>query len=289
VEKALRSAAEDFFDRSPSTRSMPEDEIRELNRQVLAQDPNEREDTVYPDNSVHKVAFEPETERYGGPERLPGSLDLFNASSLEALCFHRDMAERPRSRQLTGGLRILLRQAWGLTGAPDRLLHLAGYAQREWGEWMEPILTRGDRNFAAQEEKLTSMVRRELTELDQGADRSAPGSRGWLAEAARRFAAAIEAVDDSTCDRIRWSHLHTTANRLDFSNVEEVYLSRLLTRSLERIAAREAELWEGLGRGRRSSRPPTRSTPESLADLLEPFVTGGQAVSSVGLAGASRS
>lgn len=271
VEEAVLRAAEDFFRRRPSTLSVPEEEIRKRNENILAHDPHETDDAVYPDNSVQIAGFRPETGRYGGPERLSVSLDFFTASSLEALSFHRTCAELPRSRRLTGALRILLRQSWGLAGAGDHLVALAGYAQRDWGPWMEPILDRGDEGFKEQEDQLVALVSSDLGSLERGADASAPGAVGWLPEAARRLAGSIGDVEQALGDQIRASHLHMTANRLGLTNPEEVYLSRLLTRSLERVEERDPDFWSRLGSGRWRGTSPASA---SLADWVEPFVTG---------------
>lgn len=271
VEGAVRRAADELFRRRPSERSVPEEELRERNRQILAHDPNETDDVVYPDNSVQVVGFHPETGRYGGPERLSVSLDFFTASSLEALSFHRVCAEQPRSRQLTAALRVLLSLAWGLSGTADQLVDLAGYAQRERDPWTEAIVDRGDQAFDAQEEQLVALASSDLGDLEQGADAAAPGERGWLPEAARRFVASISDAGRPPEDQVLVSHLHMTANRLGLTNPEEVYLSRLLTRTLERVEERDPELWERVG----TARPHPRSSDGSLAAWVEPFVTGG--------------
>lgn len=270
VEGAVRRAAEELFRRRPSERSLSEEELRERNRQILAHDPNETDDAVYPDNSVQVVGFDPETGRYGGSERLSVSLDFFTASSLEALSFHRLCGEQPRSRQLTAALRVLLGLAWGLSTTADQLVELAGYAQRERDPLVEAVLDRGDQAFAGQEEQLVAVASSDLGDLEQEADAGAPGKRGWFPEAARRFVASI-AAGTPPAGQVLVSQLHMTANRLGLTHPEEVYLSRLLTRSLERVEEREPELWRRLG----TARPQRESLDgDSLAAWVEPFVTG---------------
>ena len=271
VEEAVRCAADELFDRQPSSRSVPDEEIRKLNEGILANNPHETDDAVYPDNSVQVARFQPETERYGGPDRLPVSLDLFTASSLEALCFHRACAELARSRRLTAALRVLLHLSWGLSAGADQLVGLAGQAQREWGPWMERILERGDQAFEGQEERLVALVSSDLGALEGEADATAPGRMGWLPEAARRLVVSIGPVDPAVAHGIYWSHLHMTGNRLGLANPEEVYLSRLLTRSLEQVKKREPELWHRLG-SVRSYRESLAAA--SLAAWVEPFVSG---------------
>jgi hypothetical protein len=271
VEKAVCAAARELFDRRPSTRSVPQEKILRVSQQIVANDPSETDDTVYPDNFVQVTGFQPETERYGGSTRLSASLDFFTASSLEALRFHRAGAERPRARRLTAALRTLLGQCWGHSESADRLVDLASYAQREWGPWMDPILNRGDKVFEGHEDQFVALASSGLEGLERGADATAPGGEGWLAEATRRFGLSLGVVDRALADGIQGSHVHMTGNRLGLANAEEVYLSRLLTRALEGVEERDPELWSRLGCGFRRWEA---STSISLGEWVEPFVTG---------------
>src|SRR4029077_5923659 len=110
---ALHRSAQRFLNVAPSTRSLVEEAIRKSNEHILASDPHELDDSVYPDNSFRLVPFRPEIERYGGPLLARASLDYFTLSNVTALEFLARHCNAPRSAQLAYAFRLLLQQALG--------------------------------------------------------------------------------------------------------------------------------------------------------------------------------
>ena len=85
VREIVRRQAESFLRAHPSPAAMPEEEVQRLNELNRSRDAGEPDDEVLPDNTVLEVPFRPETQRYGGLDLLPRSLDFFALSSVRAL------------------------------------------------------------------------------------------------------------------------------------------------------------------------------------------------------------
>lgn len=224
----LSSAAKEFFDRCPSSESLPEEAIRATNRALLAGDPQEEEGAVYPDNSLRIFPTRFEVQRYGGPELLEHSLDFFAISSVQSLLFLMERGEEPWARQLPYALRLLARQAWGLAGNAEELLAFLEFPMPAWREPMAPVLARGDQIFEQRPGVFTDLLASELRET---AATPAPGTLAAFTLAAQ--ALTWEIRDASAADRwrIATSQMHMTANRLGLKNREEVYVSRLMWRA----------------------------------------------------------
>jgi hypothetical protein len=231
VRDAVTQAAAVFFARWPSTRRVTDDEIRARNQLVLASDPGEADDGIYPDNSLRQCEFRPETQRYGGAALLGHSLDFFAVSSVHALHFLAEHGDKPRARQLPMILRLLFSQAWGLAWDEDSLLAILAYAETYWGDPIRPLLDRGDRLFAERPALYCQMLHREREELL--ASRPSGTTLPSLAEAGARLTSALRAAEPATRQSIAMSQLHMTANRLGLGNAEECYLGRLLRRAVE--------------------------------------------------------
>jgi hypothetical protein len=241
VREALAAAAEPFFARHPSTASIPDETIRRINRTILATDPMEKDDAVYPNHSLQELPFRPETERYGGPEWLDCSLDFFTFSSLEALRFLTGHAAAPRGQQMTAISRILIRQALGFAAAPEELFALLEYPMETWGGPLSDFVARGDAAFQRQRDSLRELLREEM-------ERFLSDSLPAAFAPARRFRWEIRTAGEKTLRLIASSQMHMTANRLGLANPEEVYLSRLLSRTARALADTDPGLWRNLER-----------------------------------------
>ncbi len=256
----LASAAESFFARQPSASSIPHDTIRRINKTILATDAMEREEAIYPNHSLHEIAFRPEVERYGGPELLGHSLDFFAFSSLEALRFLADHVAGPRGRQMTAISRILIRQGLGFAEAPNELLSLLEYPMETWGTPLNDFVKRGDEAFQRQRDYLRGLLREEV---ERFLSNPLPASFG----PACSFRWEIRTAGEKMRRCIKSSQMHMTANRLGLSNPEEVYLSRLLSRTARELADSDPGLWHLLEQclDERSRNP---ATPSRLPELL---------------------
>jgi len=269
VDQAVRRAAEQFLGGSPSTAVLDPEALRRQTLAMLALDPHETDGSVYPDNFLLAVPFRPETQRYGGPHLLPVSLDFFAVSSTAAIDFLARFHEEPRSRQLLLALSLLLGQALCFAADEAELLALLGYGVESWGEAAPAILSKGDRVFASQREAFCQILRGAISDRLLAPD--APEDTGsLLAEAARRLSRAVGPGDPPTRRRIGFSQLHMTATRLGLGNLEEAYISRLLSSAAEAALADDPEtrslLLSLLGTGLENGRS---AVPDcSLQDLL---------------------
>ena len=237
VAAILERDAAVFLARHPSTATWSEDKILRQNRTLLAHDREEEDCGIYPDNTFLPVPPRFEIERYGGPALLGASLDFFALSSLFVLRFLALHAVTPPARRLPVILRILARQAFGLATDGDDLLGLLAYA----GGSPAPLASfalRGDQVFETRKETFRTLLAAEVGALAQGPSLET--------EAARRLRRAIAGADAAIRQRIVWSQMHMTANRLGLLNPEEVYISRLLWRSVRDLADRSPGLWRDL-------------------------------------------
>jgi hypothetical protein len=234
IQSRVEVAAAAFFDACPSMTPKAEAEIRENNRRILATDPNEHDDAIYPDNSLQTVPFRPEVDRYGGPALLDHSLDFFAASSASCLEFLASHQGMPWSRRSPHVFRLLARLALGFARDVGELSAILDYPTVTWGDSMAAIAAEGDRVFERNRRSFHQLFRAAIDDLFKPV--SSPDT-----ERARALAWAISEAPLSTRRTILTSHLHMTANRLGLSNVEEVYLGRILWRAAaEALAANPA-------------------------------------------------
>jgi hypothetical protein len=234
VEAHLKEAAAEFFKLWPSKTSLADDLIRRNNIAILKDALLEDDDAVYPDNSLQSFEFRPESERYGGDSLFDASLDFFALSSTLALRFVETHGEMPWGKQLPVIAAILARQAWGLAANKEELLELVDYSKTFWGDTPSDIAAKGDRAFARQAETFLGMFRHRFQESND------------LAEGAHHLSKAISSAAPAIRRRILHSHMHLTANRLGLQNREEIYLCRILLRSLERLLESDPRLSDKL-------------------------------------------
>jgi hypothetical protein len=226
VVAAVDTRAQDFLASRPSTSKLDPEAVLRFNKRVLANDANELDDSVYPDNSLLAFPFRPEIERYGGPDLWRDSLDLFAVSSSTALDLLHAYGGEPRSRLLALAFRVLACQALSFAEDEDDLITHCLYAVDLWGNQMPRVLEKADRVLGEQRGTFERLFERELNLLEtQGASEDA---KAQLGEAVRSLAWNVRRAGRDVRQRIGTSQLHMTANRLGLSNAEEVYLSRIL-------------------------------------------------------------
>ena len=239
VEEKVRAAASSFLARWPSTESRDEETIRRINRTILANDPHEHEDAIYPDNHLMAAPFRPEVERYGGWALLPRSLDFFAVSSVKALRFCTRHADATRARQLSFACRLLARQLGSFAADDEEAFAVlaAFIASRK----LAPILPYGDRAYEERRDNFLSLLTVEFEAL------STPQVASDLDDAASRQLSweAREADAETRC-RIGASQLHMTANRIGVTNAEEVYLGRILERATQDLATTQPIWWRSV-------------------------------------------
>lgn len=239
VAEAAEGQARSFLATRPSTSNLTQLSILRVNQQLLASDPNEIDDSVYPDNTFLPFPFRPEIERYGGPELWGDSLDFFVLSSATVLELLREHAGEPRSRHVMLAFRALAGQALSFARDDEDLIVLLRYAVDLWGGRMPQAMEKADRVLTEKRKIFDQLFERELDlflNRPGAAVAAREKARTQLNEGARRLAWIIRGADRSVHQRIGTSQLHMTANRLGLSNAEEVFLSQILTRlASERI------------------------------------------------------
>lgn len=235
IDGTVRREAAGFFARWPSDTRLSDDEIRRQNRGFATNDPACPMDTVYPNNSMAELPFEPELERYGGPARLQDSLNFFCVSSAHVLQLAAQAEPASRSRQLFRAMRALLRQALGFATDADDLAHLLAPGLMENRYDHSLLKARADKEFERCRDDYLRLVRKEIT---QSRD---PRARRRLAEhlvtgAAGALQARVRDAGDPARWRIVTSQLHMTANRMGISIPEEGYIGHILWRALNDAA-----------------------------------------------------
>ncbi|MEM6454304.1 MAG: thiopeptide-type bacteriocin biosynthesis protein [Acidobacteriota bacterium] len=252
VQARVHQRARTFLDHTPSRSAQPAEDIAEAN-QVLLRDAQERDPGTIPDNHSVDAPFRPETKRYGGPNWLGASLDVFDASSRAALALlhrHRDASPAQRLPQT---LRLLgVQIASAARGDAARAVDLAGYAGRWWQETWAPLIAHGDQLFEARGSAIGAALTQDAAQLRDGEGldpswhalaRATAALADRLADDdARTAAGQADAAPSDTLSkrtrRILESQLHMTANRLGWTNPDEVYLGHVLARVLDAGAPR---------------------------------------------------
>lgn len=233
----LTADAKEFLDIYSSVQPLDQDLIRRQNQALLAESPEESDDTIYADNTFHEFPFIPETERYGGGNLIESSLDFFALSSYQAFHFIAVYLAEPRPRQLTAIMRLLFRQAFGMAHREEELnLLLASRASFTLPG--DPLLSRADDAFERQPDIYRSLLKREIETVANDQHFC------WFVEASRRLSNELRSANDVLRRSIGLSQMHMTANRLGLRNQEEVYLGRILWRAAADLASSEPFLWE---------------------------------------------
>lgn len=238
VAAEVREAGERFFAASPSQAPLSEEKVRAINREILQGDATETDEAVYPDNFVRPAPYEPEIERYGGPELFPESLAFFALSSYRVLRWLHGKGGDPAQR-LSFAFHLLALQALGSSRDGRELLALLRYPVPSWEAAPAAVLVeKGDEAFERQKASHVQALRRRVETVVDGPLLG----EDLLAE--RTLERKLREVRDRP--RILSSHLHMTANRLGLKNAEEIYLCRLLWRTFRELASEDPALWERL-------------------------------------------
>ncbi len=270
VLKEVQQFAQDFINLTPSTKSLKQEAIRRINESILAHDPHEVDDSVYPDNSFRIISFRPEIQRYGGTSFFRFSLDFFTLSSVAAVEFLSKYGDMSRSAQLAHAFHLLLQQSLGFAADETELFDLLRYGMDSWGGGPPKVVEKGDKIFQSQMDAFLQLFRKSLAEVRslQAESESFGGTSDFLVVGAGRLSAALKTADRSARVRIGGSQLHMTATRLGLSNVEEVYISRLLTVALRELLAATGEdlSWLGEKMAEKSAQDPG----VGFGDLLLP-------------------
>jgi Lantibiotic biosynthesis dehydratase C-term len=247
----LRERAAFFFEAVPSVVTESPEEVRLRNQTLQANDP-QAGDVLYENHQVYEEEFLMEVERYGGPELLPYSLDFFGLSSLWALQELETHPDATFNRRVPALLRLFLRMALGFARGREQLVDLLSQPLIAWGEAAPVIVQRADEQVVSQGPALARLVQAEITRASDPRDWTLPTLAGRVL--AQEVAKALPPVRRL----VFTSQLHMAANRAGLSNAEEVYLARMLVRTVESLAPSEEEL----------GRPFDSEPKESLRVLL---------------------
>lgn len=268
AEGALEEMADRFLDANPSLESLPEETLRKRNEGILASDSSETDENVYSDNTFRRAVFEPEVDRYGGPELLTHSIALFAVSTVAAVVSLPRSDSEPRSRHLTRAFRLLFRQALHFATDGPELVHLARYAIAGPSG---SIASKADRVFESQGDSLMAVVRDEISSerhsVSASPDPEKPSE--LLASAARSLSGAIGREDRILRSRIGGSQQHMTANRLGLTSFEEEYLCHLLSSTLESRNDLQRSVGRGVSVAHVREQPPSELLSLASAQLLD--------------------
>lgn len=189
-----------------------------------------------PNDSVQRIDYEPETERYGGPERLPLAEEQFEASSRGVLAILREGAwtyERALGAAIQ--LHLVLLHAFRFDlGAAAR--YFASHADA-WLSTPESTLRSFAAAFERQRDQLTRTHTAVWSALEENVDFEQEWANRWRADMtslAMRFRGARRNLDAKE-SAILSSFIHMTNNRLGVRNRDETFLMYLIIRSLENV------------------------------------------------------
>lgn len=225
-----------------------------------------------------RMAYEPETDRYGGPDALLVSERAFQVSSDAAIALVGKMTPE-RSTRLGKGLLTMVVLTHVFCEDRDRG---AAFAQMYSTNYLRSIVREDggreawldafDQGFSQQSETLMEYVEAVWEALDDGDELSetldayAAGLRVTreelraLHEAGRVQVAGQPAADWArVVNGIVPSYVHMMNNRLGITLQEESYLGYLITRALGRPA-------EALRAAPGAPPPPAEASPEALAE-----------------------
>lgn len=273
VSDRVHAAAAGFFRRRPSTSPSTIEEIRRENATIIVGDPFTTEDDNlgFADNSVAEFPVEFEIARYGGPALYEHALDFFTLSTLDALDVVETWLDRPGGRRMASVARQVLRQAWGHARGADEFFRLAGYALGTIGPRLPGFVPLADTAFERGRKAMCTLVRGELAALAR------PGEGPALAEAARALAHKIRGVAEPDRLGIDTSQMHMTVNRLGLVNGEEVYLCRMLERTLEAIMEEDPGWWGAVWEAHRERvAAPVRPLRQRMASALAELTGGAE-------------
>lgn len=172
---------------------------------------------------VHADTYEPEIERYGGPDLIAVSESLFHSSSIVVarVCSNR----AGRQHALLDAVEAMAATASAWPGDPFDLL---AAVQRSWAQWLEAASAGSasgvDAAAAVYAAKLAPIAVQLRAVVDGAASRWSPWTDG-LALAARHW---VGDLGERRARQIVGSHLHMTQNRLGLGAGREAYVAAAL-------------------------------------------------------------
>jgi thiopeptide-type bacteriocin biosynthesis protein len=270
IDRVVETAAARFLQSWPCETTLDADQIRRESRAILDAVPEEGE-LYYEPGSLVPFPFEPEVDRYGGPQLVEHSLDFFTVSSAQALDALGDPGWESPGRRGALAFRLLVRQAGGFARTEKELLSHLGSRQPVAEELGDAIWSKADRAFESQRTTYRALLAHELRSVMAAETASEepewPGPR-FLFEASRRLSAAALAADPGSRWQIGHSQLHMTANRLGYFPLQEMHLQRILWRAAHDLREVEPDAWnllmEGLLGREGGSRAPLSHLVEQL-------------------------
>jgi len=213
LEAMVARRSEEFFARFPSLQARPVEEVERITKMLVTSDPNETDERIFPDNHWQRFEFRPEVARYGGPELLPLSFDLFMASSLEAGALLLEDKAASEGQLYTRKLALLAGFAAALSDTREELAQLLDYGRRFW----PPLAVANEKaklRFAAGAAPYLAIWHHGLKMAN-----GSPVKRHTL-----HCAGCLrQALAEAERYHIVASHVHMMANRLGFDNANEVF------------------------------------------------------------------
>jgi hypothetical protein len=252
VDEMLYYGSSSFFAHSPSQEHIDVDPLYGYG------------DYLQPNNSLKICDFDPEVERYGGPNLIGHSLDFFALSSVETLSFLATYGQEPRSCQLATMFRLLLSQAWGFARGEDEFWLLLDYMPTFQAYRAGGIPERTEEVLASNREALFQLFQDEVAK-----NLTVPTT--GLAEAARRLSVKISNETKDVRRLVHASQMHMTANRLGLKNAEEIYLGLLMKRTGEELSKSDPSFRDFLSCALSTPRAASGSLSDLLVERLRSF------------------
>lgn len=217
VEKRMAARFKSFLEGYEPKYVLPEKAYYE----IYSRNKENVEDlTFIPDRSIRQIAYEPETERYGGPESLPHCEQIFSLSSEYTLALRKQAGDSMMKR-IVGGLDMF---ALAVKGLPDKKQFLNLYSQY----WKSFAPNAGKEIFSVKE--LAAKYRNRYEELMKDAGdfyrKWEKGLRKEMKLASRKQTAYPDA--DTAEKMILSSQIHMTNNRLGIVPQLEAPLAEVL-------------------------------------------------------------
>ncbi|MBP5728971.1 MAG: thiopeptide-type bacteriocin biosynthesis protein [Clostridia bacterium] len=217
VERRMAAGFKSFLESYEPKYVLPEKTYYE----IYSHNKEQVEDlTFVPDRSFRRMAYEPETERYGGADSLPYCERIFTLSSKYTLKI-REEAGSSMIRRIIGGLDMFALAVKGMKN-PENFLR--GYRQY----WSDFAPAKGKQLISAEE--LSMKYENRFRSLMQDAD---PFYKGWengIRENMQKACECQTAYPDADTARhlILASQIHMTDNRLGIVPQLEAMLSEVL-------------------------------------------------------------
>jgi hypothetical protein len=242
AEERLSVHARRFFEAWPSRRSSSEDDIKRMNKLLLASDPlsGEGPDLIYPDNHWLHVPLELDIDRYGGVSHLEASMDMFCLSSLWALKILKRRASATNGKILREMMRLSIHLAIGFAVDQGEFLQIIAYSEKWKGDNCDGCLGKADAVFRSKRHDIVSFVLGEIRLLFDGAVSRCPNI---IASAALYLVAEVNDLPQLARQYMAASHVHMTANRLGLTNQEEAYIGRLLWSAVQALSSAQDREW----------------------------------------------